>query len=341
MKQNKIYILIPVYNVEQYLDACMNSILSQDYSEYEIILVNDGSKDSSGEICDRYAAENPRVHVIHKVNGGQISARLAAIDYVRLNCEYENTYCIFVDSDDELKPCALQAINEKIASSGCDMLIYGYERFDDSGVSYTTLEEKTKEKLIDDMGELFREAVIEHYYNSLCRKAVRTEMLFCEMPEHTKNIRMGEDLLQNLEIYKQNPHTLIVPDIFYRYRKNPTSMTQTFKLKLFTDELLSRYYTIKTLEELNIWSKNDFDRYISQSISVVSWTIRQILEKSPFKEAVYNLKQIYENAFVKEYCLERICGKSNIWLRNFSKKRFRKLLLLHKISKIKNLLRRK
>ena len=342
MKEFKFYILIPVYNVERYLDDCLNSILSQDYSEYEIILVNDGSKDSSGKICDRYASENECIHVVHKENGGQISARLSAIDFVRQNCEYKDTYCIFVDSDDELKSGALNTINQKIASSACDMLIYGYEKFDPNGIYYTTFEEKTEEKLIDDMGDLFREAVLEHCYNSLCRKAVKTEMLFFEIENDIKSIQMGEDLLQSIEIYKQNPRTLIIPDILYRYRTNPESITQVFRLKLFTDELLSRYYTVKRIQTLNIWGNNDFDKYFDKSLLVLQWDVIHILLESPSRKfALNNLRQIYEHPFVKEYCLGRISKDSGVWLREFSKGHFRTLWILHKISRIKNSVKEK
>lgn len=337
MKETRIFILIPVYNVEQYLDACLGSILSQDYSEYEVILVDDGSKDSSGEICDRYAADNQHIHVVHKENGGQLSARFAAIEYIYQNCEYENTYSIFVDSDDELKAGALKIINQRIAASGCDMLIYGYEKFDDNGIIYTTLEEKTDEELIDNIGELFREAVIEHSFNSLCRKAVRTEMLSFEMGENIKSLKMGEDLIQSIFIYKQNPITFIVPDIIYRYRTNPNSVTQTFKLKLFTDELSSRYCLVKAVEELRIWHDDDFNKYFQKSLSVLKWDIVQLLNKSSSrKEALNNLKHLYQHTFVQEYCLKRITKKSNIRLREFSKGHFKILWFLHKISLIKN-----
>ncbi|MBE6701170.1 MAG: glycosyltransferase family 2 protein [Ruminococcaceae bacterium] len=342
MKTTKFYILIPVYNVEQYLDACLTSILSQDYSKYEVILVNDGSKDSSGKICDRYANENECVHVIHKENGGQISARLSAIDFIREKCEYKDTYSIFVDSDDELKVGALKTINEKIVSTDCDMLIYGYEKFNRDGICYTTLEEKNEEMLIDNIGNLFCEAIIEHSYNSLCRKAVRTEMLFFDIEEHIKSIQMGEDLLQSLLIYKQNPRTLITPDILYRYRINFDSITHTFKLKRFTDELSSRYYTVRFIKELNIWSDNDFDRYLKKSLTVIEWDIRHILLESPSrKDALNNLRKLYEHSFVQEYCIGKYYNKSSVWFGEFSKGHFRTLWILHKISMIKNAVKEK
>lgn len=76
----KFSIIIPIYNVERYLETCVNSVLTQTYSDYEVILVDDGSPDRCGELCDHYAESDSRVKVVHKVNGGLSSARNAGLD---------------------------------------------------------------------------------------------------------------------------------------------------------------------------------------------------------------------------------------------------------------------
>ena len=81
-RETLLSVIIPVYNVEEYLAKCLDSILGQTYENLEVILVNDGSKDGSGRICDKYAEKDPRVRVIHKENGGQSSARNAAASTV-------------------------------------------------------------------------------------------------------------------------------------------------------------------------------------------------------------------------------------------------------------------
>lgn len=93
-----ISVIVPVYNVEEYLPRCVDSILTQPYQNLEIILVEDGTKDSSGMICDEYAAKDPRIRVIHKENGGLSSARNAGIDIAR------GEYFAFLDSDDWIEP---------------------------------------------------------------------------------------------------------------------------------------------------------------------------------------------------------------------------------------------
>lgn len=107
-----ISIIIPVYNVEKYLRQCLDSMLAQTFYDYEVIITNDGSTDSSGDICDEYAARDSRFRVIHKANGGLSSARNAALDIAR------GQYIFFLDSDDFIAPTCLQILLETSKSTG-------------------------------------------------------------------------------------------------------------------------------------------------------------------------------------------------------------------------------
>ena len=98
MDKNRLSIIVPVYNSEEYLSRCLDSILDQDMTSYEVILVDDGSTDSSALICDRYSATDPRFRTIHKPNGGVSSARNAGLNLAK------GEYVMFVDSDDVLTP---------------------------------------------------------------------------------------------------------------------------------------------------------------------------------------------------------------------------------------------
>ena len=100
----QISVIVPVYKVEPYLHRCIDSVLNQTFTDFELILVDDGSPDNCGAICDEYAAKDPRVRVIHKENGGLSSARNAGIDIAR------GDYLSFVDSDDYVHPCFLEVL---------------------------------------------------------------------------------------------------------------------------------------------------------------------------------------------------------------------------------------
>lgn len=126
-KTAMIDIIIPVYMVEKYLDSCIQSVLEQSYTDYHIILVDDGSQDHSGAICDRYAAKDSRITVIHKQNGGLSSARNAGLD------ASNGEYVLFLDSDDTLTQNALQILYDAITKSKADAVFAAYNEVDESG----------------------------------------------------------------------------------------------------------------------------------------------------------------------------------------------------------------
>lgn len=120
-----VSVIVPVYNVERYLPACIESVLGQTYSDWELLLVDDGSTDRSGIICDEYAEKNSRISVFHKENGGVSSARNLALDQMR------GDFCIMLDSDDLIHPSLLEDTLQIIHDTQTDAVIYGYEKVDE------------------------------------------------------------------------------------------------------------------------------------------------------------------------------------------------------------------
>ncbi len=104
MDNPKISVIVPVYNVEQYLPRCIDSILAQTFTDFELLLIDDGSRDNSGKICDEYAEKDSRIRVFHKENGGVSSARNVGLDNT---C---GEYVSFIDSDDWIGPSFLPLI---------------------------------------------------------------------------------------------------------------------------------------------------------------------------------------------------------------------------------------
>ena len=123
----KISIIIPVYNVEKYIVRCIDSVLSQTYKGLEIILVDDGSTDNSGIICDNYAKKDGRIKVIHKSNGGLSSARNVGMKYAT------GELVAFVDSDDYIEPTMYQTMAECLVKTQADMAICNICFVDESG----------------------------------------------------------------------------------------------------------------------------------------------------------------------------------------------------------------
>ena len=138
---DKIFVVIPVYKVEAYLDRCISSILNQTYSNWEIVLVDDGSPDNCPAICDRYAAEYENITVIHQENGGLSAARNAGIRYVQQFGDPQCSWITFIDSDDFVHPIYLEFLYRAAKETGVDISSCIYRRTSASDI--VPLEERT------------------------------------------------------------------------------------------------------------------------------------------------------------------------------------------------------
>ena len=112
-----VSIIVPIYNIQEYLPKCIDSILAQTYPDFEMILLDDGSTDTSGEICEEYAAKDKRIKVIHKDNGGLTSARNAGL------CNASGTYIMHIDGDDWIEPDMLTLLVNSAESNDADIVI--------------------------------------------------------------------------------------------------------------------------------------------------------------------------------------------------------------------------
>lgn len=122
-----ISVIVPVYNVEKYLERCINSIINQSYTNLEILLINDGSKDSSSDICDKYAARDPRIRVFHQANSGAALSRNIGLEHAT------GDYLSFVDSDDYLADDFYKELYNLMISTGSDLVQCGYYEVDEQG----------------------------------------------------------------------------------------------------------------------------------------------------------------------------------------------------------------
>lgn len=125
MGEIKVSVIVPVYNVEKYLQECVESLIGQTLKEIEILLIDDGSTDSSGDICDRYAQEYENIRVIHKENGGQGKARNLGLRHI------QGKYVYYMDSDDLLEQNALQFLYDEAEEKQLDVILFSAECFSD------------------------------------------------------------------------------------------------------------------------------------------------------------------------------------------------------------------
>lgn len=138
-----ISVIIPVYNVEKYLSKCITSVQNQTYNNLEIILVDDGSTDNSGSICDRYKELDERIKVIHKKNGGQGSARNVGLQY------FKGTYVTFLDSDDSMENNCISLLYDNLKENDLDISACNYGRYDEDGKLLSLFDKSEKDFIVN------------------------------------------------------------------------------------------------------------------------------------------------------------------------------------------------
>lgn len=228
-----ISVIVPVYNVEKYLHQCIDSILAQTFTDFELILVDDGSPDCCGKICDEYAAVNPFVHVIHRTNGGLSAARNSGIEWILENSNSQ--YVTFIDSDDWVSPEYLLQLYNAIQKNGADISISGFCSFADGEI------------ITFDSNEVYscncmsgREACI-HYYQmewiipiSACAKLYKST-LFTNIRFPEGKVYEDQGTVPKLW-YLADKIAIIQDGMFYAYRIVESSISHTkFSARKFHD----------------------------------------------------------------------------------------------------------
>ena len=239
-------VIVPVYNVEKYLPTCLDSILKQTGFELEIILVDDGSTDTSSKICDEYSKRDSRIRILHESNRGVSVARNTGVSCAT------GEYVAFVDSDDELVPDAYQTCASYIEENlDVDCLIYGYYVIKyQKSYSITS---KTGIYTRSDFGEVYTELLLSFLINSPCNKIYRREVISSSGAYFPKDMALGEDLIYNNR-YLQNCQQVAVLDkvLYNYYHRNNGSLTTRYHADLFSVYCMHFEDIKKTLEFFNI-----------------------------------------------------------------------------------------
>lgn len=250
-----VSIIVPIYNAEKYIKRCINSVLNQEYTDFELILADDGSKDASGAICDEYAAKDSRVHVIHKENTGVSDTRNIAIS------QAVGTYLQFLDSDDWITPDATKLLVRAATEHGCDLVISDFYRVVGERVSH--------KGDIEDDGVLTREEFAEHmmenpadfYYGVLWNKLYRKDIIEKYHLAMDTSISWCEDFLFNLEyILHANVFYALQAPIYYYVKTKGSlvttqgiSISKTIKMKLMVFEYYNNFYK-------NVYDEKDYEK---------------------------------------------------------------------------------
>lgn len=234
IKMNELVsIIIPVYNVENYLQRCVDAVLQQTYRELEIILVNDGSTDRSGDICDYYAKEDARIKVIHQANAGQSVARNAALKAVN------GKYICFIDSDDYVSLNYIETLYRWLTGSDADISICEYVKFTGELADAADIPAESKERVQYNNVQLIKNmhTVADELYVVMWGKLFKRELLEgIRFPEG----RICEDLAVLYRIFDRAERAVYVNKTMYYYFRNNTG-SSTFKIndKFYQDVYLA------------------------------------------------------------------------------------------------------
>lgn len=210
MNKPLISIIVPIYNVEQYLHRSIDSILAQTFTGWELLLIDDGSPDRSGEICDEYAKKDNRVRVIHKENGGVSSARQKGQD------EACGEYTIHVDPDDWVEPMMLEELYRKAKDDNADMVICDYYMNEGSHQFYI----KQEPTELDNNVVLYE--LLQQLHGSCCNKLVR-RACYSGKANFPKGINRCEDLIWCIQVLKCKPKISYLDKAYYHYMITTTA----------------------------------------------------------------------------------------------------------------------
>ena len=255
-----ISIIIPVYNVEKYLKECLESVINQTYTNLEIILVDDGSTDGSGNICDEYKKRDTRIKVIHKENGGVSIARNLGLNYVN------GQYIGFIDSDDYVEPEYCEKLLKSIKENNVQCALCKFDKVYEKKNQNNTFESN----YIMDANGLIMEILDVQKGFGFCTQKLWTKNALVDI-RYNENIKVGEDSLFCIESCKNINKVFVVNEKLYHYRFNENSLVRKFDEKYAQKYLRAmqetKKYIDKNYNKPEIIKK--FNNYIVYNILII------------------------------------------------------------------------
>lgn len=281
MNSHIVSIIVPVYNVEKYLERCLLSIINQTYRNIEIILVDDGSKDNSGKICDNFAAKDIRIKVIHKISGGVSEARNTGLDNVT------GEFICFVDSDDYVHEDLIKQNLEKLIEKNADMICFNRYVVNNNEILKRINIYNESMSTYDVIEGIWKKKLSTVVWDKMYKKNLWDDVRFIKG-------KVFEDLYAMPFILKQTNKIICNNNAYYYYeRGNSTSIMHTMGVRRYYFELIGACiklnvakdkkwtdlycYTIKAAYEyaLKAWQYNYVINYLTekerQDVNKFSW----------------------------------------------------------------------
>lgn len=281
-------IIIPAFNSEKYIGKCLESIVNQNYNNYEVIIVNDGSTDNTEKICKNIIKDNNKFKIINKINGGVSSARNEALKIST------GKYIWFIDSDDYIEKDAFKIIYEKI--DNVDVLAFGYEQIYKTKQTY-----KFKERKIDQDKAIKYMFLNKIFIGALWNKVIKREII--EQIRFDERISFGEDLLFQYYTLKSSKKIKIINNILYHYVIRDGGICKSSDI----DKKIQGIYVT------DIILKENFDDRKIKKYAIIKYVNINILVLMQYKE--YKKNNEYYNKLsknLKKYIKDYIFSKDYI-----------------------------
>lgn len=243
-------VIVPVYNTEKFLPFCINSVLSQTFRDFEIILVDDGSTDGSPELCDLFASRHEGlIEVFHKANEGLFATRMFG------NSKSRGQYIVSLDSDDGLKFDALEILHDTIVSFRADLVLFGFS------IDETFVEKYRNDISLSPNCLLPRDSLFREYFsrsiNNIWGKTFRREIAPSkEALGDFVNVKIGEDIIQSGYVLEKSDRVVYVDELLYFYRQHDSSMTHSFNPDILLYSCIVAKYFYGVLERVSVSNGN-------------------------------------------------------------------------------------
>ena len=234
-----VSIIIPIYNAENYISLCLDSVRKQTYEKLEVILIDDGSKDASGSICDDYANKEPRITVFHRENAGVSASRNFGLE------KAQGEYILFADADDTMEPKLIQECIKLAKRNKADLVVFGFR--------YHLMDEK---RMVENgLGKTFcgtRKEVFQTHFQLLIEneilnppwnKFVRKDLVATNQIRFHENYSICEDMAYSIQLFSASKKTVVSKGIYYNYYVKSTG-TLVFKFHENYFEALTYFYDL-------------------------------------------------------------------------------------------------
>lgn len=263
---SKLSIIVPVYNVEKYVEKCLDSIVNQTLKDIEIIIVNDGSTDASINICKHFIEKDNRIKIINKENGGLMSAWMEGVR------KASSDIIGFVDSDDWVDLEFFETLYDGFIKFEADMVVGNYV-YDSADCGFKAYDIQSREYVgkerIKELTSLYlRSFLYKEHPISICRwdKLYKKDLLINNFKFLNTSISLGEDVNTNVAVLPDcNKITILTCDAKYHYRYNPKSIANTFNIKQIENISRLRETLIRISEEKSV-NSNDISLFIGNMI---------------------------------------------------------------------------